>query len=130
MRQALPVDRAPGRTRPPRDIGPVRAESQRAPALYVCHHQSPHRLAVSMAGGKECSMTLLATFAQNIRQIRARKNLSQRTVADKAKVSVSYISMLERGQRSPPLERLEAIAKALGVPSLSLLQSDKARTRK
>ncbi len=75
-------------------------------------------------------MTLLATFAQNIRQIRARKNLSQRTVADKAKVSVSYISMLERGQRSPPLERLEAIAKALGVPSLSLLQSDKARTRK
>jgi transcriptional regulator with XRE-family HTH domain len=75
-------------------------------------------------------MTLLATFAQNIRQIRTRKNVSQRAVAEKAKVSVSYISMLERGQRSPPLETLEAIAKALGVPPPSLLQSGRANTRK
>jgi transcriptional regulator with XRE-family HTH domain len=75
-------------------------------------------------------MTLLATFAQNIRQIRSRKSLSQQAVATKARVSVSYISMLERGQRSPPLETLEAIAKALGVAPLSLLQSDRARTRK
>jgi transcriptional regulator with XRE-family HTH domain len=75
-------------------------------------------------------MTLLATFAQNIRQIRTRKNISQQAVAEKAKVSVSYISMLERAQRSPQLETLEAIAKALGVPPLSLLQSDRARSRK
>jgi transcriptional regulator with XRE-family HTH domain len=74
-------------------------------------------------------MTLLATFAQNIRQIRSRKSLSQQAVATKARVSVSYISMLERGQRSPPLETLEAIAKALGVAPLSLLQSDRGRTR-
>jgi transcriptional regulator with XRE-family HTH domain len=75
-------------------------------------------------------MTLLATFAQNIRQIRAHESLSQQAVAAKARVSVSYISMLERGQRSPPLETLEAVAKALGVAPLSLLQSDRARTRK
>ena len=75
-------------------------------------------------------MTLLATFGQNVRQIRARKNLSQQAVAAKAKVSVSYISMLERAQRSPPLETVEAVAKALGVPPLSLLQSERARPRK
>jgi transcriptional regulator with XRE-family HTH domain len=30
--------------------------------------------------------------------------------------------MLERGQRTPPLEMLEALAKALGVSPLHLLQ--------
>jgi len=36
-------------------------------------------------------------------------------------ISVSYVSMLERGQRSPPLETIEKMAKALGVPAASLL---------
>jgi transcriptional regulator with XRE-family HTH domain len=75
-------------------------------------------------------MPLLATVAQNLREIRAQKNLSQQVVAQKAKISVSYVSMLERAQRSPPLETLEAIAKALGVTPLSLLETGRARTRR
>ena len=80
--------------------------------------------------GKRARTALVAVVAQNLREIRARKNLSQREVADKAKVSVSYISMLERGQRSPPLETLEMIAKALGVAPLILLEAGRARPRK
>jgi len=60
--------------------------------------------------------------AQNLRIVRAQRKLSQDAVARKAGVSISYISMLERGQRTPPLETLETLAKALGVSPLYLLQ--------
>ncbi|HEY7723955.1 MAG TPA: helix-turn-helix transcriptional regulator [Anaeromyxobacteraceae bacterium] len=66
-------------------------------------------------------MDLLARFAANVRRLRGRKGLSQKVLADKVGISVSYVSMLERGQRSPPLETIEKMARALGVPPHSLL---------
>lgn len=65
--------------------------------------------------------TLAAKFAANLRRERMRRKLSQETLAHKAKLSVSYISMLEREQRTPPLETLESLAGALGVSPTSLL---------
>lgn len=67
-------------------------------------------------------MTLSNIVAQNLRAVRAQQKLSQEAVAKKARVSVSYVSMLERGERTPPLETLEVLAKALGVSPLYLLQ--------
>ncbi|HVP68488.1 MAG TPA: helix-turn-helix transcriptional regulator [Anaeromyxobacteraceae bacterium] len=67
-------------------------------------------------------MDLLARFASNIRRLREKKKLSQKALADKVGISVSYVSMLERGQRSPPLETVEKMAKALGVSPPSLLE--------
>jgi transcriptional regulator with XRE-family HTH domain len=66
-------------------------------------------------------MDLLTRFAGNVRRLRAKKGLSQKALADKVGISVSYVSMLERGQRSPPLETIEKVAKALSVPPASLL---------
>jgi transcriptional regulator with XRE-family HTH domain len=66
-------------------------------------------------------MDLLTKFAGNVRRLRAKKKLSQKALADKVGISVSYVSMLERGQRSPPLETVEKMAKALGVPPAALL---------
>jgi transcriptional regulator with XRE-family HTH domain len=64
---------------------------------------------------------LAEKFASNLRNERRRRRLSQEALAGKARLSVSYISMLERGQRSPPLETLESLAKALSVPPIQLL---------
>ena len=75
-------------------------------------------------------MALLTTIAQNLHQIRLRKNFSQRAVAEKAGLSVSYVSMLERGQRSPPLETLDVLARALGVAPLRLLEPAPSRSRR
>jgi transcriptional regulator with XRE-family HTH domain len=47
--------------------------------------------------------------------------MSQKALADRVGISVSYVSMLERGQRSPPLETIEKMAKALGVAPAALL---------
>ena len=66
-------------------------------------------------------MDLLQRFAANVRRLRAKKNLSQKALAERSGVSVSYVSMLERGQRSPPLETIEKLARALGVPPATLL---------
>jgi transcriptional regulator with XRE-family HTH domain len=66
-------------------------------------------------------MSLAAIVAQNLFAARSRRKLSQQAVAEKSKLSVSYISMLERGARTPPLETLEVLAKALGVKPLDLL---------
>lgn len=78
-------------------------------------------------------MPLAKLVAQNLRATRARRKLSQQTIASKAGISVSYVSMLERGERTPPLETLEALAKAMAVPPLDLLQdgsAGRARSRR
>jgi transcriptional regulator with XRE-family HTH domain len=75
-------------------------------------------------------MALVDHVAHNLHRVRLRKNFSQREVADKAGVSVSYVSMLERGNRSPPLETIEVLAKALGVAPLSLFEPIESRARR
>jgi transcriptional regulator with XRE-family HTH domain len=67
-------------------------------------------------------MSLSDTVARNIQLVRREQKLSQQALAKKARVSVSYISMLERGIRVPPLNTLEVLAKALGVAPLYLCQ--------
>ncbi|MGA8890730.1 MAG: helix-turn-helix transcriptional regulator [Anaeromyxobacteraceae bacterium] len=67
------------------------------------------------------SASLAEKFALNLKSERLRRKLSQETLAGKAGLSVSYISMLERGQRTPPLDTLESLAKALGVGPASLI---------
>ncbi len=65
--------------------------------------------------------SLTRRFAANIQRLRAKKKLSQKALADKVGISVSYVSMLERGQRSPPRETIEKMAKALQVTPANLL---------
>ncbi len=65
--------------------------------------------------------TLKQKFAANLKAMRLQKKLSQEALAAKAGISVSYQSMLEREQRSPPLDTLEALGKALGCGPLALL---------
>ncbi len=67
-------------------------------------------------------MALADNVAPNILAAREAKKLTQVALAKKSKLSVSYVSMLERGERVPPLDTLEALAHALGVPPLDLLQ--------
>ncbi len=65
-------------------------------------------------------MNLVDTVTANLKARRLAKKLSQEDLAEKAGISVSYVSMLERGQRSPPLDTLESLAKALGVRAADL----------
>jgi transcriptional regulator with XRE-family HTH domain len=66
-------------------------------------------------------MRLAERFSHNMKQERRRKRLSQTQLGRRAGVSTSYVSMLERNQRTPPLDTLEKIAKALQVRPVQLL---------
>jgi tetratricopeptide (TPR) repeat protein len=59
-------------------------------------------------------------FAQRLRQLRAAKGLTQRQLAG-SELSVSYVSLLEAGRRSPTPETVELLATALGCTSAELL---------
>jgi len=50
-----------------------------------------------------------------VRRLRALRQLSVRTLADKCGFSASFISQVERGQASPSIASIERIASALGV---------------
>lgn len=62
----------------------------------------------------------------NIMQIRLSKNMTQRQLADAIGVEHSVISKYEKGQILPPANKLQSIAKILGV-KIDLLYSDSSK---
>lgn len=52
-----------------------------------------------------------------IRELRTQRpeRWTQEDLAERARISVSFLSMIERGERVPHVETLAAIAQALGV---------------
>lgn len=54
---------------------------------------------------------------RRIRQLRISRpaRMTQEDLSERARISVSFLSMIERGERSPHLETLAAIAEALEV---------------
>lgn len=51
-----------------------------------------------------------------IQLARTRRKLSQAKLAERVGLSVSYLSLLERSRRDPPLSTLQRIAAGLHVP--------------
>ena len=59
-------------------------------------------------------------FGDNFRKIRKAKGMTQDLVAERASLSTSYISDLERGRANPTLGTAEKLAAALQVDVLEL----------
>ena len=51
-----------------------------------------------------------------IQLARTKRKLSQAELAKRANISVSYLSLLERSKRDPPLSTLRQVASALRMP--------------
>ena len=64
----------------------------------------------------------LDAFARNLKAARQRAGLAQSALATAAGVRESYISMLERGQRVPPLDTIAILAHALGMTPANLIR--------
>jgi transcriptional regulator with XRE-family HTH domain len=57
-----------------------------------------------------------------IRRAREQKGMTQRYLAEKAKVTAAYVAQLEMGVKTnPSLDVLKRLAKALGMPLTDLL---------
>lgn len=66
---------------------------------------------------------LIDLFARRLKAERERVGLTQRGLAEASGLRDSYVSMLERGQRVPPLDTLATLADALGVEPYTLLRA-------
>ena len=58
---------------------------------------------------------------QVLRARRTDRGETQRTVADRAGISVQYLSEIERGRKEPSSEMIAAVSGALGVELVRLL---------
>ncbi|WP_422724029.1 helix-turn-helix domain-containing protein [Hyalangium rubrum] len=66
----------------------------------------------------------LQGLARRIRALRERSGLTQEDFAARCGISVSFASLLERGERSPSYETLLQVAAALGLPLSELFRAE------
>lgn len=60
---------------------------------------------------------------ESIRELRRRKNFTLRQLSEKTGYTVSFLSQLERGIKNPSLDALRAIAQALDISLVSLMNN-------
>lgn len=72
-------------------------------------------------------MNVVKEVGKKIRLLRTSRfgpKMTQEDLAERASISVSFLSMIERGERAPHLETLAKVAQALGVPLTELFGFD------
>lgn len=71
-------------------------------------------------------MGLKQTVAKNIRVLRLARGYTQEELSELAGINRNYTGMIEREERSPTVDMLEKIAKALAIDPVTLLQTGAA----
>jgi len=69
-------------------------------------------------------------LGQELRRIRAERQLSQQELSFRADLALSYVSQLERGLKSPSFGVLLRIAAALDMPASVLVAATEERMRR
>lgn len=64
---------------------------------------------------------LIDAFAKTLRSVRENAGLTQEQLAERADISVRFISFLETGRRQPSLSALAAVSRGLGISVSSLM---------
>lgn len=68
------------------------------------------------------TVNLKQIFGKNVRYYRFEKNLTQEKFAEQVELNASYVSELESGKYGPTFEKVEDIAKVLGIKPYLLFQ--------
>lgn len=68
--------------------------------------------------------TLKKLFGERLRLLRIQQQLTQEQLAEYAKLSVDFVSLIERGRSSPSFDSIEKLARALDVPIQDLFKFD------
>jgi transcriptional regulator with XRE-family HTH domain len=68
--------------------------------------------------------TLRQRFGANLRRLRQARRLTQERLADRAGLDPKYLGSVERGQENISLDRIERLARALGVDAVELLEPE------
>jgi transcriptional regulator with XRE-family HTH domain len=63
-------------------------------------------------------------FGRNVKYFRFHRRLSQAALAEKADISVTFLSNIERGKMFPKVETLSRLTKSLDVEVFELFRTD------
>ena len=69
-------------------------------------------------------MSTAAAFGRVLRRHRKDRGLTQQALAEAAEMHINYISLLERGLRTPSLETAIRLARGLGKEGASVLVAE------
>ena len=72
---------------------------------------------------------IVEILGNNIRNLRKERNWTQEQLAEKAEISVPYMTQIELGKKQASLETVENIAKALSVSIDELFRSSPSRSK-
>jgi transcriptional regulator with XRE-family HTH domain len=75
-----------------------------------------------MKSGKAKFSSINIAFGFALYRLRTQREMKQDALADDAKLSRNYISMLELGERNPSLYTMLALCKGLGISLAELSQ--------
>lgn len=64
------------------------------------------------------------TLANNLRRLRAERQMSQEDLALEADLHRTFVAHVERGARNISIDNIEKLARALKVPTFELLRVD------
>ena len=67
---------------------------------------------------------LKAILGKNIKFLRSQKGLTQAVLAEKADISIIFLSSVERGTKYPKADTVARIAQELGVEAFELFKGD------
>ena len=65
------------------------------------------------------------TAGKRLKELRLKQGLTQQQLAEKASISVAFLSFIEQGRRKGSLQTYADLSKALGMDLGDLLRSDK-----
>lgn len=74
-------------------------------------------------------MGLKQTVARNVRTLRLARGYSQEELSALAGINRNYTGMIERQQRSPTIDTIEKLARALKVDADALLSTNMAKAQ-
>lgn len=60
-------------------------------------------------------------FGLTIRELRQKRRWSQETLAERTQLNRNFLSLIERGQRSPTLNTIARLARGLELPIADLM---------
>jgi transcriptional regulator with XRE-family HTH domain len=67
-------------------------------------------------------MTLRRILARNLKRLRRERGLTQEELADLAGLNRNYVGMIERQENAASVDTLEALADALQIKAVQLLE--------